>query len=127
VSFCAICTSPRGPFVREPLGRDNALVSVCSECVTEPARAETGPDRSYEPTGGLLKTEDAVAGARRAMGDERYDIAHRIEEQYSRSPSPALSAEAVLDLQHKYDNALRNRSRASQRRSTRSSRERKLY
>lgn len=48
-AFCAICTNARGPFARRPLGRDNALVTVCRACDDEPARAVTGPDRGYEP------------------------------------------------------------------------------
>jgi hypothetical protein len=37
-SICAICTSTSGPFTREPLGRGDALVNVCSDCSTLDAR-----------------------------------------------------------------------------------------
>lgn len=30
--FCAICTSERGPFSMQPLGRNDAMVSVCEAC-----------------------------------------------------------------------------------------------
>jgi hypothetical protein len=30
--FCAVCTSTRGPFTREPIGANDAIVSVCSAC-----------------------------------------------------------------------------------------------
>lgn len=33
--FCAICVSDRGEFVREPIGKDDALVTVCRRCATE--------------------------------------------------------------------------------------------
>jgi hypothetical protein len=35
---CAICTSTRGPFRLEPLGRNDALVHVCADCQTLDAR-----------------------------------------------------------------------------------------
>jgi hypothetical protein len=38
---CAICVSDRGPFTREPLGRGDALVDVCSGCTTLDARHYT--------------------------------------------------------------------------------------
>lgn len=42
-AFCAICTGDRGPFVQRPLGRQSALVTVCAECDTAPARSRQGP------------------------------------------------------------------------------------
>ena len=48
MTFCAICTSPRGPFALEPLGRDDAMVAVCGRCRTEtPAGLDS--ERGYEP------------------------------------------------------------------------------
>lgn len=32
MSFCAICTSERGPFAKRPLGRGDADVLVCAKC-----------------------------------------------------------------------------------------------
>ena len=47
--FCAVCTRPCATYVREPLGRNDALVIVCSRCATEavvpkdPIAAKRGP------------------------------------------------------------------------------------
>lgn len=46
--FCAVCTSERGPFVKRPLGRGNALVTVCAACDAEPPRPVPAPSRAYE-------------------------------------------------------------------------------
>lgn len=35
MSFCAICTSDRGPFTRHPVGKNGGLVVVCQSCATE--------------------------------------------------------------------------------------------
>ena len=43
---CAVCTSTRGPFTREPLGRNDALVNVCAECSAPPVARELAP--AYE-------------------------------------------------------------------------------
>jgi ribosome-binding protein aMBF1 (putative translation factor) len=56
---CAICAGEiTGIPQREPLGRDNALVNVCASC-SQPVIAKTGPDRSYEPSGGSPSKDDA--------------------------------------------------------------------
>lgn len=34
-AFCAICASDRGPFAQRPLGKNNAMVAVCSRCDEE--------------------------------------------------------------------------------------------
>jgi hypothetical protein len=57
-AFCAICGddivgNPR----REPLGKDEALVNVCDDCATEPAREVRGPDRGYQARVGVPLTE----------------------------------------------------------------------
>lgn len=31
-SFCAMCTSSKGPFFAAPLGKNNAIVAICGEC-----------------------------------------------------------------------------------------------
>ena len=62
---CAICTGTTGPFTREPLGRDDAVVNVCAECASPPI-AKHGPEISYQP-------EDrcpSVADSRRARAPE---------------------------------------------------------
>lgn len=54
-SFCAICVSERGPFVVRPLGRNNALVTVCNRCDEEhPSKGGYGFD------GGRARGSSAV-------------------------------------------------------------------
>lgn len=61
--FCAICTSDRGPFVRRPLGRGDALVNVCADCDEQPAREVRGPELAYEPPCSPGTTANAKAPA----------------------------------------------------------------
>lgn len=58
-AFCAICTGDRGPFVQRPLGRESALVTVCAECDTAPARSRQGPviGVPLPPEGQRMKSE----------------------------------------------------------------------
>jgi hypothetical protein len=44
--WCAICASDVGPFTREPLGRNNAVVNVCADCVELDARHYAFDDSS---------------------------------------------------------------------------------
>jgi hypothetical protein len=72
--FCAICTSERGPFVRRPLGRGDALVSVCADCDDEPARTKVGPAIDYYVPDRVIigRTVDAfAAAANRVTGDTK--------------------------------------------------------
>lgn len=55
MSFCAICTASPAPH-REPLGSNEAMVSVCSKCTTEPARAFVST-RGYDIPEGMSSTE----------------------------------------------------------------------
>lgn len=57
MSWCAICTSERGPFERRPLGKGNALVLVCRECDEEPAKVRLGPERGYEEREAMSNAE----------------------------------------------------------------------
>lgn len=57
MSLCAICVSDRGPFSKEPLGRNNAMVAVCRSCSTEPAKNKTGPVLGYEIREGVSIAE----------------------------------------------------------------------
>jgi hypothetical protein len=121
---CAICTSTTGPFRLEPLGRNDALVHVCHACSSEPPRAFVH-SRIYEPSGGLPSVDEIAAGARRAMGDERYERDARREIEYGKSPSHALTDAEVMDNQRRHDGIRRARTRVDAR--TVRSRERKLY
>jgi hypothetical protein len=49
-SCCALCASDKGPFVQRPFGRDDALVTVCNACDTEPPVYRRGPDAAYDPS-----------------------------------------------------------------------------
>lgn len=54
VKSCAICANPiKGTPHLEPIGRNDALVFVCSSCATEPAREIQGPTLAYEPGEGM--------------------------------------------------------------------------
>jgi len=86
VSFCAVCTSEREPLVLRPLGRDDALVNVCASCDEEPADVRHGPERSYEPSGGLPSLAESTAGIRKALGAD-YDRLTRIENAITLAPS----------------------------------------
>lgn len=55
--FCAICTDPiAGEPARRPLGKDNALVNVCTDCDEAPPVARCDL-RDYEPRPGLTTAE----------------------------------------------------------------------
>lgn len=56
MSYCAICASTHGPFVKEPLGRDDAMVNVCPDCATG-ASVRLGPERGYECREGISSVE----------------------------------------------------------------------
>ncbi len=93
-TFCSICTSTRGPFSSQTL--DGRPITVCAAC-DEPAFEKRGPERGYEPTGGLLVRADATAGARRAMGDEAYERAVDIDEEHGRYQAPTDWLDAALN------------------------------
>lgn len=72
--FCAVCAKEQPPFVRRPLGPDNALVAVCARCDTEhPIHG------GYSFEGGRSESGGAVAtGNTFADGDgNRHINAHR--------------------------------------------------
>lgn len=83
-SFCAVCTSERGPFVQRPLGRDDALVTVCRACDSEKLVARGATDRGYEPTGGLLSITDTDHGSRAVLGHEKHERLMRDAHRRSR-------------------------------------------
>lgn len=66
-AFCAVCTSERGPFVRRPLGRDNALVSVCAKCDDEAPRAYSSV-RGYESPYSDVRAEQAISRIASSVG-----------------------------------------------------------
>lgn len=84
--FCANCTEETGPFVMRPIGKNNGLVRICTSCDSDPPVAKTGPDRSYEPTGGTLSAAESTAGMRRAMGKDAAKEA-ALTKHYTMSPS----------------------------------------
>jgi hypothetical protein len=123
---CAVCAGDRGPFAREPLGRGDALVNVCAECRTAPARTRTGPERGYEPSGGLPSQEESAAGVRRVMGPARAAAESARLQRESLRPAPARDRAEVDAEQVEYDGARRRHSSAG-RGGLRSSREKKLH
>jgi hypothetical protein len=87
MTTCAICASEREPFTIEPLGRDNAMISVCAAC-SEPVFEKSGPFIGYEPTGGMLSKPEVMRGARKVMGSD-YDAVMRRADDLGRGPSAA--------------------------------------
>jgi hypothetical protein len=62
-TFCAVCTADIvGEPRKAPLGKNNALVSICVDCDTETPIARTGPARCYDEGGGasVKKISDAA-------------------------------------------------------------------
>lgn len=90
MTFCAICASTRPPFVRLPLGKDDALVSVCHACDDEPARYKTGPELAYEAPEITTPFRAAVDAAheRIVQGRDRLD------------PRGIVAASMLVDGQH---------------------------
>ena len=112
MSHCAICTSSRGPFTPQPLGRNNALVPVCSAC-DEPAFEQRGPERGYEPSGGLLKAGELTASMRSVMGDAEYERQMRDADEYGRASAPATEEADRLIREHNYENTRRHYARTN--------------
>jgi len=76
-AFCALCAddAPGIVLVRRPLGRNDAMVSVCKDCDEEPPRAVHGPERGYavpapDPGQGRTLSRFATA-ANRITGEQR--------------------------------------------------------
>lgn len=111
--WCAICTSERGPFTMQPLGPGDAMIVVCSDC-DAPIIEQTGPDRSYEPSGGLPSVTESTNGIRKAMGAD-YDRLTRLEEGVSKAPisSGNHSDEDFAMLQFEQESLRRRRTGAS--------------
>ena len=109
MSFCALCTADiLGAPYREPLGRNDALVDVCASCATEPAREGHGIERSYEGAGPAMSPVDVERGARRVLGDERYERDNR--DLQRPLVIPAKPEADVMAQQHRYENIRRARA-----------------
>ncbi len=103
---CAICASDRGPFTREPLGRDDAMVNVCGGC-SSPYMARGPSDFGYEPTGGLFKPGVVGQALRAKMGDEAYERESELLNEIARKPTPALGDDAFAIRDFRMDGAVR--------------------
>ncbi len=91
MATCAICVAECAGDRKAPLGRNDAMVIVCSDCDTLPARAYTGPDRSYEPTGGLPSYRESQCGIEKALGKD-YKRLTRLENAVAMTPAPPTDA-----------------------------------
>lgn len=112
VSHCAICTSERGPFTSQPLGKGNALVSVCAEC-DEPAFEKRGPERAYEGAGPSAPSEGAMTVAmRRLMGDAEYERRTTFEEAFGRKGAHSLTDDEYAIQDFQWETQRRHFSRA---------------
>jgi hypothetical protein len=63
--WCAICTSERGPFVQRPLGKGNALVTVCAACDEDSPVAYCDDRNAYQ-------APDAITSPFKAAVDKAY-------------------------------------------------------
>lgn len=106
MSHCAICTSSRGPFTSQPLGKNNALVSVCAEC-DEPAFEKRGPERGYEPTGGLPTFAQGRNAVARVIGRQADSRPSRTADEARRRPHGwsvyRIRQKAGLDAREAYE------------------------
>ena len=98
MTFCAICTSERGPFFQRPLGKDDALVSVCRDCDEDAPIATYGPERAYEGAAAAPTHVEMTKALRRLQGDERYER----ESAFNRELSPIGQSEATKERIRKY-------------------------
>lgn len=112
MSSCAICTSRTGPFTPQPLGRNNALVPVCAAC-DEPAFEKRGPERGYEPTGGLLDADELSTAKRRVMGDETYERQSKLDEEWGRLSAPPVDEDEWRIRDHVYETVKRHHTRTN--------------
>lgn len=110
-SSCAICGRASTDLRARPLGKNDALVAVCAMCDDEPAETRDGTWRGYEPTGGLLNTQDVDRGLGRVLGD-RPDTLAEIDSRVGRTPSPALSEGARMDVAWRTETIQRARTGA---------------
>ena len=108
---CAICVSTVGPFTSQPLGKDGALVKVCFAC-DAPIFASTGPDRGWQPSGGLLDHDKLTVAMRRVMGDDEYERLNKIEDEFSRAAGVVASEDDKRFRDYLHENKKRHYSRA---------------
>lgn len=87
MSLCAICTSARGPFTQQPLGKGDALVSVCGDC-DEPVIVRGDNWRGYQAQGGLLTPQQSSDGVRKALGAD-FERIMDLDENIGRAPVPS--------------------------------------
>lgn len=127
MTFCAVCTSDRGPFVARPLGRNDALVSVCVSCDSDTPRARRRRpiERGYQPAGGLLSRAEIDAGGRRLLGDEGWRQANELEVQSGMSPSESRIDEHDA-IAFRIETSRRIKTKANEHRGVRSAREGKV-
>lgn len=104
-TFCANCTTERGPFVVDSEG-----FTVCVRCETEPPTVDDGPDRGYEPTGGLPTIAES---SRACRNDEAYHRLAKLDEEHARTPTRARDRSEVEWREYINDSFQRERSGAA--------------
>lgn len=90
--FCAICTDEIvGKVFREPLGKNDALVAVCSDCATEKPIAREA-SLAYEPPPKSTETvKRAIArGTRHVLGNSASGLPYkeRVDDSVRRHDKP---------------------------------------
>lgn len=99
--FCAICTDECSGDRKAPLGRNDAMVVVCSDCDTLPARTVDGPDRTYQPSGGLPSYKESQRGIETALGAD-YKRLTRLENAVAMTPAPATDQVVLVHAESRY-------------------------
>ncbi len=107
--FCSICTSTRGPFTTQQL--DGHGVTVCAAC-DEPAFEKRGPERGYEPTGGLLTRDVVTQAAKKLLGEERYARIMAEEDELGRTPARPMDEGDRIWRDHVYEGFRRQMTNA---------------
>ena len=124
--FCAICTDETSDLVARPLGKDDALVSICRSCDEDrPATAVDGT-RGYEFREGLPTRKEMDRGARLVMGDERYERDAAFEIRAGMSPTTTRIDEQDY-IAFRMETVRRIRTKANDIKDRAGRRERKIY
>lgn len=86
-SWCAICADDAPDGVQRPLGKNNALVTVCRSCDEDAPPTVVDNTRGYEPQGGLLSVEAARA-SKKVVSREKWARDSKDILSVQRGPSP---------------------------------------
>ena len=101
-SSCAICTALDAALKLVQIDAGDPLVAVCHRCNDEPAVEKRGPERGFEPNGGLLTVEESRAAAHNMKG-VNWERDTREILDLGRAPAPPRSKSEVIANQVRFD------------------------